>query len=145
MHSIQVLRRFTACTLMVATAAAMSPAYAGRDPSGASELSALSMLPVAIPVGSAALALSGTATLAVVAVQASAEGVVWIVERASDGARITLRFARDVAGGLSLVAGEAITVVAMGTGWLLCTAGKAIAFVPNEAGASLLYSARIPR
>jgi hypothetical protein len=108
-------------------------------------LSAISVLPVAISVTSVGLVASGTASLAVVAVEASADGVVWIVERASDGVRGTIRFTRDVAGGLSIAAGQAITVVAMAGGWLLCTAGKAIAFVPNEIGSTLLYSQRISR
>jgi hypothetical protein len=121
------------------------PAHAARGPSSLSELSALSMLPVAMSVTSASLVLAGTASVAVVAVEASADGVVWIVERASDGVRGTLRFARDFGGNLAIAAGEAISVVAMGTGWLLCTAGKAIAFVPNEVGSALLYSERISR
>jgi hypothetical protein len=145
MREIHVLRRCTACTLIIATLA-LAPAHAARGgPSSASELSALSMLPVAMSVTSVGLVLSGTASLAVVAVEASADGVVWIVERASDGVRGTVRFARDVAGGLSIAAGEMISVVAMGTGWVLCTAGKAIAFVPNEIGSALLYSQRISR
>ena len=80
-----------------------------------------------------------------ISVEASADGVVWIVERASDGVRGTVRFTRELAGALSIAAGEMITVVAMGTGWLLCSAGKAIAFVPNEIGSTLLYSQRISR
>ena len=141
---MQALRRCTA-SLLVASMCALSPAYAGRNPSGASALSALSALPVAMSVGAVGLVVSGTASLTVIAVEASAEGVVWIVERASDGVRGTVRFARDVGGGLSIAAGEMITVVAMGTGWLLCAAGKAIAFVPNEVGSALLYSKRISR
>ena len=144
MQQLRVLRRCTA-SILIATTCAMSPAFAGRDPSAASELSALSILPVAMSVATAGLVVSGTASLAVVSVEASAEGVVWVVERASDGVRGTLRFARDLGGGLSIAAGEVITVVAMGTGWLLCTAGKAIAFIPNEAGSALLYSRRISR
>ena len=132
-------------TLVLATILATSPAYAARGASEASALSALSILPVAMSVTSAGLVLSGAASLVVVGVEASAEGVVWIVERASDGVRATVRFARNAAGGLSIAVGATISVVAMGTGWLLCTAGKAIAFIPNEVGSALLYSERISR
>ena len=145
MQKTHLLRRCIACTLAVVTCAALSPAQATRGPAGPSELSALSLLPVAMSVTSAGLLVAGTASVVVVAVEATAEGVVWIVERASDGVRGTIRFARDAAGGLSIAAGQAISVVAMGTGWLLCNAGRAIAFVPNEVGSALLYSERITR
>ena len=145
MQKTHLLRRCIACTLAVVTCAALSPAQATRGPAGPSELSALSLLPVAMSVTSAGLLVAGTASVVVVAVEATAEGVVWIVERASDGVRGTIRFARDVAGGLSVAAGQAISVVAMGTGWLLCNAGRAIAFIPNEVGSALLYSERITR
>ena len=145
MQTTHLLRRCTTCALAMAVICAGVPARAERGPSSLSQLSAISMLPVAMSVTSASLVLAGTASLAVVAVQASAEGMVWIVERASDGVRGTIRFARDFTGSLAIAAGEAISVVAMGTGWLLCTAGKAIAFVPNEIGSALLYSERITR
>lgn len=140
-----MLRRSLAGALAATTMLALPPAHAGRDASTVSELSAISVLPVAISATATGLVVSGATTLAIVSVEASADGVVWIVERASDGVRGTIRFARDVGGGLSIAAGQMITVVAMGTGWLLCTAGKAIAFVPNEVGAALLYSQRISR
>ena len=145
MDKTHLLRRCIACSLAVTTMSALTPAFAGRDPSGVSELSALSVLPVAMSATAVGLVVSGTASLSIIAVEASVDGVVWIVERASDGVRGSIRFARDVTGGLSIAAGQMITVVAMGTGWLLCTAGKAIAFVPNEVGSALLYSQRISR
>ena len=140
--------RCIAYPLVVATMSALNPAHAANaanDSAGLSELSAISLLPVAMvaTVGSAFIA--DAASLSVVAVEASAEGVVWIVERASDGVRATVRFARDAAVGLSIAAGQMITVVAMGTGWLLCAAGRTLAFVPNETGSRLLYSQRITR
>jgi hypothetical protein len=144
MQKLRFLHRGTA-SLLVASMCALTPAYAATDPSGASEASALSALPVAMSASAVGLVLSGTAALTVISVEASADGVVWIVERASDGVRGTVRFTRELAGALSIAAGEMITVVAMGTGWLLCSAGKAIAFVPNEIGSTLLYSQRISR
>jgi hypothetical protein len=139
------IRRCIPYALVVALMSAFTPAQAARDPSGLSELSAISLLPVAAVGYGASAALAGTAQLTVLSVQASAEGVTWIVERASDGVRSTLRFAGQVGGALSIAAGQAITVVAMGTGWVLCTAGRALAFVPNEVGSRLLYSQRISR
>jgi len=145
MQMIQALRRCITWPLVVATMSALSPAHAANDPSGVSELSAISMLPVAMVATAGSAVIAGTASLTVVAVEASAEGVTWIVERASDGVRATVRFAREASGALLIAAGQMITVVAMGTGWLLCNAGRALAFVPNEAGSRLLYSQRVTR
>jgi F0F1-type ATP synthase membrane subunit c/vacuolar-type H+-ATPase subunit K len=110
-----------------------------------SEASALSMLPVAVSVAAPALVLSGGVALTVVSVQASAVGTVWVLERASDGARITLNFSGQALTGAALSVGTAVAVTALATGWVLSAAGQAIAFVPNEIGRSLLHNERITR
>jgi hypothetical protein len=129
--------------LALAAGAASLPARAHG--SGASELSALSMLPVAISVAAPVALLSAGAALTVVAVEATSEGTLWVLERASDGARASVLISGQVAGGLSLAAGSAVLVTAMSTGWVLSAAGKAIAFIPNELGKALLYNERITR
>ena len=83
--------------------------------------------------------------LTVVAVEASAEGTVWVLERASDGARASVTLAAAAAGGLSVAAGTAVVVTAFSAGWVLSAAGKAIAFIPNEIGAALLHNERLTR
>lgn len=108
------------------------------------EASLLSTLPVAVSVA-APMVLSAGAVLTIVAVEASATGAVWVLERASDGARSMLRLSAQAAGGLSVVAGTAVLVTAMSTGWVLSAAGAAIAFIPNEIGATLLYNERVTR
>lgn len=108
------------------------------------EASMLSTLPVAVSVA-APVVLSAGAVLTVVAVEASATGAVWVLERASDRARSTLRLSAQAAGGLSVVAGTAVLVTVMSTGWVLSAAGTAIAFIPNEIGAALLYNERVTR
>ena len=118
---------------------------AARAQSEASALSALSALPIAVSVAAPVMLLSAGVTLTVVAVEASATGTVWVLERASDGARATLRFGAQAAGGLSVAAGTAVVVTATSTGWVLSTASQAIAFIPNEIGAALLYNERVTR
>lgn len=113
-----------------------------RGPSGASELSAL---PIAISVAAPVAVLSAGAMLSVVAVEASGEGTVWVLERASDGARASVRLGTQAAGGLSVAAGTAVVVTAFSAGWVLSSAGKAIAYIPNEIGAALLYNERVTR
>jgi hypothetical protein len=38
-----------------------------------------------------------------------------------------------------------VLVTAVSAGWVLSAAGQALAFIPNELGASLLYNERITR
>lgn len=114
----------------------------GARAHGASEASsALSLLPVAVVVAAPSAVLSGGAVLTVVAVQASAEGAVWVLERASDGARLSLR----LAGGAVLASGAVVAVTALSTGWLLSEAGRALCFIPNQIGQALLYNERVTR
>ncbi len=131
---------------LVATAALAAslggPARAHVTPSDAS---AVSMLPVAVSVAAPAMLISGGAVLTVVAVEASAEGTVWILERGSDGARASITLSAMAAGGLSVAAGTAITVSAFSAGWVLSAAGKALAYIPNAIGEALLYNERISR
>jgi hypothetical protein len=70
---------------------------------------------------------------------------VWVLERASDGARASVTLSAMAAGGLSVAAGTAVTVTAFSAGWVLSTAGKAIAYIPNEIGAALLHNERLTR
>jgi hypothetical protein len=128
-------------------AAALAAALAGpaRAHVNASDASALSALPIAVSVAAPAMLLSGGVMLTVVAVEASAEGTVWVLERASDGARASVTLSATAAGGLSVAAGTAIVVTAFSAGWVLSTAGKALAYIPNEIGSALLYNERISR
>ena len=111
----------------------------------ASDASALSMLPIAVSVAAPALFLSAGAMLTVVAVEASAAGVVCVLERASDGVRASVTLSAQAAGGLSVAAGTVVVVTAFSAGWVLSAAGRAIAYIPNEIGAALLYNERVTR
>jgi hypothetical protein len=123
-------------------AALMSTAHAHA---GASDLSALSLLPVAVSVAAPSMLIAGGAVLTVVSIQASATGTVWVLERASDGARATLHFSGHVAQGAVLSVGGAVMVTALASGYVLSAAGEAIAFIPNELGRALIYNERITR
>jgi hypothetical protein len=125
-------------TCLGLTLAATMPAQAHG---GSSELSVLSTLPVAVSVAAPVVLLSAGAALTVVAVQASAIGTVWVLERASDGARISLQFAGDAVSAV----GTGVVVLAMSTGWVLSAAGQALCFIPNEIGASLLHNEQVLR
>ena len=136
---MNLIRKTTLATLFAATLAT------ANAQSAVSEVSALSALPIAVSVAAPVMMLSAGATLTVVAVEASAVGAVWVLERASDGARATLKLSAQAAGGLSVAAGTVVVVTAVSTGWVLSTASEAIAFIPNEIGAALLYNERVTR
>lgn len=105
------------------------------------EASALSLLPVAVSVAAPVALLGAGVVLSVVAVETSARGTVRVLERASDGARMSLNFA----GQTSAMVGSAVLVTAIGSGYILSAAGQAIAFVPNAIGAALLHNEQITR
>lgn len=110
-----------------------------------SDASLLSTLPIALSVGAPAMLLSAGAMLTVVAVESTSAGTVWVLERASDGARASVQFSGQAIGAMSLAAGSAVLVTAMSTGWLISAAGHALAFIPNQLGAALLHNERITR
>ncbi|HSV46356.1 MAG TPA: hypothetical protein VLJ58_11255 [Ramlibacter sp.] len=116
----------------------------------ASALSAVSALPLAsVVVGASAVAAvpvllsAGGTVLVVKAVEVSARGTVYLLERASDGARVSVEIAAGAAGQLSLAAGTVLAVTVVGSGVILSAAGEAIAFVPNALGRALLHNERL--
>lgn len=138
--------------LLVAAATA-SPARAQSEASAA-----LSLMPVASVVGSAvagsaaagsvagaAVALPaalsmGGAVLTVVAVDASARGTVYVLERASDGARVSIKVATRAASAAAHGVGTVLSCSVIGSGVILSAAGEVLAFVPNALGQALLHN-----
>jgi hypothetical protein len=152
-HLKEIMMKKTMSTLLLAltlTAAGIAPAHAHG---GASALSGLSALPVASIVGGSAvagsvvavpLALSVTGTvLTVSAVEASANGVVLVLERASDGARASVELAGRGLAGLAIGVGSVVVCSVVGTGVVLSVASEAIAFIPNALGRALLHDERL--
>jgi hypothetical protein len=138
------MKKFLLTALVAATLA--SSGLAQAHGSGASEASlALSMLPVAVSVVAPVMVLSAGAAFTVVAVHAASEGTVWVLERTSDGARMSVTLSGDVAAGASHLVGAAVLTTAISTGWLLTTAGKVVCFIPNEVGKALMYNERVTR
>jgi len=112
--------------------------------STASELSALSaVVPVAVSASMSTLVLAGPSLLTVVAVQASADGAVWIVEQASSGARAVIHLAGSAVGASLVAVGTTAQAVTMSAGTLLIASGEVIAFIPNQVGRRLMHHERI--
>lgn len=136
--------RSSLIALMTAAALAFGAtgtALAHGGPSDAS--AALSAIPVAISVIAPSAVLVGGAAFVVVAVESTARGTVWVLERASDGVRISVEFSGKVAVGAANSVGTAVVVTAISTGYVISAAAEAIAFIPNEIGASLLHNERV--
>lgn len=142
-----------AVAVTLATSANLASAR-DRAGGGGSELSALSALPIAsvIIVGGAAsaavvalpVALSATgAVLVIKSVELSARGTLCVLERASDGAQVSVEIAARGVERTSLVVGNTVQIAVIGAGAVLSIAGEAIAFVPNEIGRALLHNERI--
>jgi len=132
-----------ACGVALALLGSPQPGLA--HPNQASEASALSMLPVALSVTAPAMLVSGTVALSVVAIQVTADGVVWVLERASDGARLSVKWASLSVGMASVAVGTVVTVTAVSAGWLLSAAGEVLAVVPNTLGRALLHHEEVLR
>lgn len=131
---------------------AAAPARAQSEASAA-----LSLLPLASIVGTAsvagaastavvtvpaALSVGGT-VLSVVAVEVVADGTVYLLERASDGARASVRVLDRGSRRASIAVGSSVEVGVIGSGIVLSAAGEVLAFIPNAIGQALLYNERV--
>jgi len=139
MKTIPFRRVATAATLVCALVA-----NAGAQ-STISDASVLSALPIAVSVAAPVAVLSAGAALTIVSVESTSNGAVWVLERASDGAQASVRLVGRGIAGVSVATGTVVVVTALSTGWVLSAASQAIAFIPNEIGAALLYNERITR
>ncbi|MBP7454037.1 MAG: hypothetical protein KA914_14735 [Ottowia sp.] len=152
---LHALRRATASVLC---ASAMLMAAVSGPAQAQSEVSVgLSMLPVASVVGGASVAgaaagavvavpaalLVSGAVLTVKAVEVSARGTVYLLERASDGAAASVAIAGAAAGGVALSVGATVVTTVIASGVILSAAGEAIAYIPNAIGKALLYDERL--
>lgn len=117
---------------------------------------AVSLAPVALSIGAVSATgvalsaipaglLSAGATLVVVSVEVVGGATVWVLERVSDGVRISVKAAGRLAEGVIVSTGAAVTVSVIGAGTILSAAGEVIAFIPSEIGKALLYNEQVSR
>lgn len=130
-------RLFLACLLGLACTATQAAGHAGQ-----SALSNASANLSGVVVGGSLLTLAATGSVVVASVRTVGDGIEVVLESAADASRATVRLAGRLAAGVSLAAGTALEVVTASTGYVLVMAGKAIAFLPNEAGKALLHHSR---
>ena len=98
---------------------------------------------------------SATGQFVVESVEKTTEGLILVIKASADVAKASATASAKVASttikltgkavhGLSMAAGEVVEVVAVSTGYTLYYSGKAIAFIPTEAGKALLEHAKMP-
>ena len=150
--SSPLARWLLAASALCSAALLPLPAQAQSEASAA-----LSLLPLASVVGtaSAGVAASGAAVvlpaalsvagavLTVQAVQVSAVGTVYLLERASDGAQASVEVLGRGIGASAHGVGTVVACSVIGTGVLLSVAGEVLAFVPNAIGQALLHNERL--
>lgn len=141
--SVSVRRGLLVSLLSVAMALPVAPALAHND--GLSEASALSALPVAVSVSAPILSVAAGSVLVLAAIEVVADGTVWVLQRASDGARIVVKWSALSVGMASVAVGTVITVTAISAGWVLSAAGTVLALIPNALGQALLHHERVIR
>ncbi|QGZ39757.1 hypothetical protein IP92_02061 [Pseudoduganella flava] len=122
-------------------AALLSLSCAAHAADGSAPSRALSDITGSVVGGSAVAVL--VAGSVVVGVDKIADGIELVLKNAADGSRATVRLSGKAAEGLSVAAGTVLDVTATASGHLLVMSGKAIAFIPNEAGKALLHSAKV--
>ena len=92
----------------------------------------------------APLLVSGVgASLLVEGVEASANGVVYVVKNVATGASAVLEVSGNAAGAASVGVGTVIQSSAIGAGVVLSAAGKVLAFIPNAVGKALMHNERL--
>ena len=137
----KLIATMVSLSMAVPAALVSSPAMAHAE--GLSEASALSGLGVAMSVSAPVMLVAGASMMTVVAIDVVAEGTVWVLQRASDGARIVVKWSTLSVGMASVAVGTVITVTAVSAGWVLSTAGEVLALIPNTLGKALLHHERV--
>jgi uncharacterized membrane protein len=104
----------------------------------------LSMASGVVALGSISV-LAGSGELIVTGVEQSARGVSVVVREASNASGQSVTLLLDGAAASAVAVGHAVQASATGMGYVLIASGKAIAFIPNEIGQSLIHQSRYSR
>lgn len=128
--------------MIAALACALACTLMGTAPAALAQGSNLSATPSnvsgAVMLGSLLVVAVGGSVVAQ-SVEHVADGTVVVFRNVADGSTATVKFSGDGAKGFSNLVGQAVTVTATASGHVLVAAGKVIAFIPTEAGKSLLH------
>jgi hypothetical protein len=118
------------------TACAQDSVQPSVDASRASVAAAGTMIE-----GSAELLRAG-ATFVVAGVTSAADASIVVFRSAPDGSVVSLRITGNIVQATSLAVGSTVEVLTEAAGTSLVAFGHVVAFIPNEVGRALVYSAR---
>jgi hypothetical protein len=118
-------------------------AHAAGAPSEASEASLAIPAASAIVVAGSMITVAASGHAVVKSVEAMGESSIVVLRGGSDAATATIKLSGQAAKELSVAVGTVVNVVATSTGHVLVASGKALAFIPNEIGASLLHHSQV--
>lgn len=120
---------------------------APRQLSDASRGSEALSLGVAVVTLGSLSALEGSGRIVVDAVEVSADSTTLVLKRLADGASqasiVTLKLSGKALEKTALVVGAGIEISVVSTGYILISAGKALAFIPNQVGQALLHHEKV--
>lgn len=120
---------------------------APRQLSDASRGSEALSLGVAVVTLGTLSALEGSGRIVVDAVEVSADTTTLVLKRLANGASqastVTLKLSGKALEKTALVVGAGIEISVVSTGYILISAGKALAFIPNQVGQTLLHHEKV--
>lgn len=87
--------------------------------------------------------VGASAMVIVSSVEVLAEGSVVIVRGVANGVSVSIQLSGQALQGVAMVSGTIIQVSTVATGHMLISAGKVIAFIPNELGKALLHHEKV--
>lgn len=92
-------------------------------------------------------ALQGSGRVVIDAVEFSAETATLVLKRVGQGvseaSQVTLKLSAKGLEKSALVVGAGLEISVVSTGYLLISAGKALAFIPNQVGQTLLHHEKL--
>ena len=139
--------------------ASIGPVHAQGGPGGSYDLSAIPVVS-AVLVSMAGSKLQEISTgqengfasifsntnagkMSVTGITTTSTGVSYVIERASDGLKLTVEVLSGGAAKVSAVVGTAVTATVVGSGVVLAASGQALGFIPNALGKTLLGSEKV--
>jgi len=139
------IRKIALIAALCASSLLPLSAHAGRGciscgPSGGSE--ALSMGVGIIMLGGFSM-VAGSGEMIVDTVKAGADGVTVVLKGSTQAVSTTVKLSGKGIEKIGLVSGAVVEVSATTTGYLLVSAGKVLAFIPNEIGTALMHHNKV--
>ena len=110
---------------------------------GVSDASTALSVASGLVVAGSALTASAAGNLSVEAIRVVGESTVLVLRGIGSAAEVSVQISSALARDLSIAVGTVVRVVADGVGYAFMSGARMVAYIPNEAGRSLLHHARL--